>query len=170
MYQVIRFVSKDFSFSFFVFLGTVQVVFWSVEWWVKPISTSTCPEFLVEIKELTTLTCCGAFPTEFVGFHRGESHHSVTVRLSLTYRWILVVLISSQKVNQKPNWAFQECSEQVECNVKGQKESWSLSKTLRGNHFFSSFKITMSLVHLDSYTRLGFVPHKQSECAWGPPM
>ncbi|TRZ20045.1 hypothetical protein HGM15179_007026 [Zosterops borbonicus] len=47
-----------------------QVVVWSMEGWVKPMSTSTHPEFLL-IKEVTTLTCCGAFPTEFVGFHRG---------------------------------------------------------------------------------------------------
>lgn len=56
---------------------------------VKPVSTSTCLEFLVKSKELTTPTCVmqayGAVSTEFWGFQRGscecwgESHHSVTV-------------------------------------------------------------------------------------------
>lgn len=98
---------QGFSFFIFVSLWTVQVVLWSVEGRVKPISASTHPEFLVKFKELTTLTCCGAFPTEFVGFHRGECwgqfHHSVTVRLALTYRWLLIRFISSQDVNKKPH-------------------------------------------------------------------
>lgn len=141
-------------------LRIAKAVLWSMEWWVKPISTSTHPEFLVKIKELTTLTCCAAFPTEFVGFHRGECwgisplcycQTCFNLQVDLSYAHLL------SGYEPKPQlWAFQECSEHVECNVKGQKESCLLSKILRGNHFFSSFKIT-SLVQgfLDSCSRLG---------------
>lgn len=60
-----------------------------MEHWVKAVSSSTCLEFLVKSKELTTPTfvmqAYGEVSTEFWGFQRGscecwgESHRSVTV-------------------------------------------------------------------------------------------
>lgn len=99
-----------------------------MEGWLKPISTCTHPEFLAKITQLTTLPCYGAFPTEFVGFHRGEcwgeSHHSVTVRLALTYRWILIMLISSQDVNPKSDSEL----------FKNVQNMWDIMLRVKRNH------------------------------------